>query len=315
MKKTAYILLGLLLAVAAGCKKSVITQYGNVATGTSIKFIHTAPGTPAVDGYVNGTKITSSQSLSVTDNSLATSITTGIIYNYLGSTATYQGLFPGSNYSAVSSGSSVIKVAGSTNAPVLTSTQTAAAGSVIGSVTLTTIDNSYYSVFVLGLPGSAVAPTGIKLVEDKFTQTDATKAYVRFANMIPNATAGIDLASIVTLSGATAATTTTFVTNLSYSNVSDFVAVPVNTTGLASYTFQMYLTGTTAKVGAVSGTVSLVPGRYYTIIGRGLAADYKVPNTSITLKASARPTAPTDANSKLPEIYFNPPGITSYTNK
>lgn len=315
MKKASYILLGLLIAVAVSCKKSVITQYGDVATGTSIKFLHTAPGTPAIDGYINSTKVTSSQSLSVTDNSLATSITTGIIYNYLGSTATYQGLFPGSNYSAVASGSTDIKVVSSTNTPVLTSTQTATAGTVIGSATQSTADGSYYSVFVLGLPGSATTPTGIKVMEDKFTQTDATKAYVRFANMIPNATSGIDLTSTVTLSGATSATITTFVTNLAYSSVSDFTAVPVNAAGLASYTFQMYLTGTTTKLGSVSGTVSLAPGRYYTIIGRGLAADYKVPNTSITLKATARPTTVSDPTRLYPEIYFNPPSITFYTNK
>ncbi|MVN22859.1 DUF4397 domain-containing protein [Mucilaginibacter arboris] len=315
MKKITYIFLGLLMAVVAGCKKSVITQYGDVATGTSIKFLHTAPGTPAVDGYINGTKITASQSVSVTDNSLATSITTGIIYNYLGSTTAYLGLFPGSNYSAVPSGSTAIKVVSSTNTPVLTSTQTTAPGTVIGSATQSTVDGSYYSVFTIGLPGSATTPTGIKLIEDKFTQTDATKAYVRFANMIPNATSGIDLASTVTLSGATSATTTTLVTNLAYSNASDFVAVPVNSSGLASYTFQMYLTGTTTKVGSVSGTASLAPGRYYTIVGRGLAVDYKVPNTSITLKASTRPTAVTDATRLYPEIYFNPAGIVYYTNK
>jgi hypothetical protein len=312
MKKISHIFLGIILLVAtAGCKKSVITQYGDTASGTQIKILHTAPGTPAIDGYVNGIKVTPAASLSVTDNALATSITTGIIYNYTGSLATYQGLFPGSNYAAVVSGSTVIKIQASTPAPALVSPQTSAPGTVIGTATQNTADGSAYSVFTLGLPGSTTSPLGIKVIEDKFPVADANKAYVRFAYMIPNGKP-IDVSATAALT----ATTTTLTSNIAYSNVSDFVAVNVNPAGLTNYTFQMYLTGTTAKLGTVSAAVSLAPGRYYTIIGRGLAADYAVSGTSITLKASTRPTLPVgDAPTKYPEIYFNPPGITSYTNK
>lgn len=311
MKKISHIFFGILLVVTAGCKKSVITQYGDTASGTQIKILHTAPGTPAIDGYVNGTKITPVASVSVTDNALATSITTGIIYNYTGSLATYQGLFPGSNYAAVASGSTVIKIQTSTPTPALVSPQTSVPGTVIGTVTQNTTDGSAYSVFTLGLPGSATSPLGIKAIEDKFPAADLGKAYVRFAYMIPNGKP-VD----VSATSAPTATITTLTSNIAYSNVSDFVAVNVNPAGLTNYTFQMYLTGTVTKLGTVSAAVSLAPGRYYTIIGRGLAADYAVPGTGITLKASTRPTLPVgDAPTKYPEIYFNPAGITSYTNK
>ena len=307
MKRLSYIFFGLLLIVA-GCKKSVITQYGDAASGISIKFLHTAPGTPAVDGYV---KITPVSSISVTDNAVVTSVVTGISYNYFGATATYLGLFPGSNYGAVPSGNTAIKVVASTTAPVLTSAQTSAPGAVIGSATQNTIDGSAYSVFALGLAGSATSPLGIKVVEDKFPTADAGKAYVRFAYMIPNGKP-VDVSATATLT----ATTTALTSNIAYSNVSDFVGVNVNPAGLTNYTFQMYLTGTTTKLGTVSAAVSLAPGRYYTIIGRGLAADYAVPGTNITLKAGSRPTLPTtDPATKFPEIYFNPAGITAYTNK
>ncbi|MEX8548592.1 MAG: DUF4397 domain-containing protein [Mucilaginibacter sp.] len=311
MKKTSNIFLGILLVATFGCKKSVITQFGDAASGTQIKILHTAPGTPAIDGYVNGTKITPNASLSVTDNALATSITTGIIYNYTGSLATYQGLFPGNNYAAVASGSTVIKIQTSTPAPALVSPQTNAPGTVIGTATQNTIDGSAYSVFALGLPGSTTSPLGIKVVEDKFPIASAGKAYVRFAYMVPNGKP-VD----VSATSAATATTSTLTSNIAYSNVSDFVAVNVNPAGLTNYTFQMYLAGTTTKLGTVSAAVSLAPGRYYTIIGRGLAADYVVPGAGITLKASTRPTLPTtDPTTKYPEIYFNPAGITSYTNK
>lgn len=315
MKKILYILTGLILIGINACKKTVLTQAGDAPSGVSIKFLHTAPGTPAIDGYINGIKITPQAGVSVTNNAVVTSITTGIIYNYTGSVATYQGLFPGSNYAAVPSGSTVIKVQASTPVPALTSAQTSAAGAVIGTVTQSTADGSAYSVFALGLPGSVTSPLGIKVVPDVFPAAASGKAYVRLAYMIPNGTA-VDMAATVTLTGATAATAKTLISNIAYSNVSDFIAVDVNPSGLTNYTFQLYLTGTITKLGTVSAAISLAPGRYYTIIGRGLAADYVVPGAGITLKASTRPTLPiTDPATKFPEIYFNPAGITFYTNK
>jgi len=315
MKKISYILLGLMLTGITACKKSVITQYGDAASGVSIKFLHTAPGTPAIDGYINGVKITPQAGVSVTNNTVVTSITTGIIYNYTGSVASYQGLFPGSNYSAVTSGTTVVKVQASMPVPALTSPQTSAPGAVIGTVTQNTTDGSAYSVFALGLPGSATAPLGIKVIPDVFPAAISGKAFVRLAYMIPNGSP-VDMTGTTTLTGATAATTKTITTNIAYSNATDFVAVDVNPAGLTNYTFQLYLTGTTTKLGTISSAISLAPGRYYTIIGRGLTSDYAVPGTTITLKATVRPTLPvTDPTTKYPEIYFNPAGITFYTNK
>jgi hypothetical protein len=315
MRKISYIIAIPFAMLLAGCTKSVITQYGDAATGALVKIVHTAPGTPAIDVYVNNVKITPVASVSVTDNAMLSSIITGINYNYNGTAATYLGLFPGSNYASVATGSTVIKVQASTPVPALVSPQTSAPGAAIGTITQATTAGAAYSVFTLGLPGSAISPLGIKVIPDVFPAAQAGMAYVRLAYMIPNG-APVDMSSTVTLTGATVATTTTVVTNLAYSNASDFVAVPVNPTGLASYTFQLYLTATTTKLGTVSAAISLAPGRYYTIIGRGLAADYPVPGTTITLKATARPTLPlTDPATKLPEIYFAPPQLVFYTNK
>lgn len=314
MKRIAYLFTGLLLIGLTACKKSVITQYGDDATGASVKFLHTAPGTPAIDGYINGNKITPASTLSVTDNAVVTSVVTGITYNYAGSLASYLGLFPGSNYAVVPSGNTVFEVRTATPVPTLVSAQTSAPGAVIGSVTKTTIKDSAYSVFTLGLPGSVTAPLGIKVVNDAFPAAANNMAYVRLAYMIPNGDP-VDLAATATLTGASAATTN-IVTNIAYSNVTSFVPVPVNPSGLTNYTFQLYLAGTTTTLGKVSSSVPMAPGRYYTIIGRGLAADYDVPGTAITLKASTRPTLPlTDPATKYPEIYFNPPQLVYYTNK
>lgn len=287
------------------CKKTVLKQISNPATGAQIKFIHAAPGVPALDAFVNNIQITPTVNASVTDNSLPTSVVTG--YSYLS-------VFPGSNYAVVASGNTNIKIVTSTPVPALISKQTVTLGTTVGNVAQTTVDGSAYSVFTIGLPGSATNGLTTKIVEDKFPVVVSGKAYIRFAQLIPNG-AAVDIQGTYTPTGGTAITKT-LITNVSYTNVSDFIAVDMNALSTTSYTFQMYLTGTTTKFGTVTAAIALTPGRFYTLIGRGLAADYVVPGAGITLKASTRPTLPTtDPATKYPEIYFNPAGITYYTNK
>jgi hypothetical protein len=305
MKNFIYIIAGVLTLAITSCKKTVLKQISDAAVGTQLKFIHAAPGVPALDAFVNGIQITPTVNASVTDNAAPTSIITG--YSYLG-------VFPASNYAVVASGNTSIKINSSTPTPSLVTRQTVTPGSTISSITQATTDGSAYSVFTIGLPGSATAGLTTKIVEDKFPDAVSGKAYIRLAYLIPNGTA-VDLQGTYTPTGGTA-TTKTLITNVSYTSVTDFVAVDVNALSSTSYTFQLYLAGTVTKLGTVSAAISLTPGRYYTIIGRGLAADYVVPGTGITLKASTRPTLPTtDPATKFPEIYFNPAGITFYTNK
>jgi hypothetical protein len=304
MKKTIYIAYGLLLIIA-GCTKTKITQVGDLATGAQIKLIHVAPGVPAVDSYINGTKVSAITIYSVTDNMIVTSITTGF---------PYLGVFPSSNYLVSQPGSTNIKFIAATPKPALNSAQTLAPAAVAGEVTQTTANGGAYSAFLMGLPGSTTNGLTIKVVEDKFPAPIASKAFIRFANMVPNGTA-TDLNGTFTLAGATEATKT-LITNTSYGTVTDFVPIDVNPSSTTNYKFQMALAGTTTTFGSITIDIPLAPNRYYTVIGRGLAVDYAVPGTSITLKAKARPKLPVSDNAtKAPEIYYNEPGIIYYTNK
>lgn len=303
--KKIYILICLFALIISGCKKTVLTQLGSPATGVQLKFFHAAPGVPALDAFVNGIQITPTVNTSVTDNASPTSIVTG--YSYLG-------LFPGSNYAITASGNTAIKITSATPIPALVSKQTVTPATTVGSITQSTVDGSAYSVFTIGLPGSSTVGLTSIIVPDKFPDAVAGKGYIRLAQLIPNSTA-VDVQATYTPTGGTA-TTKTILSNISYPNVTDFIAVDMNPVSTTSYTFQLYLAGTTTKLGTVSAAISLTPGRYYTIVGRGLAADYVVPGAGITLKASTRPTLPTtDPTTKFPEIYFNPAGITFYTNK
>jgi hypothetical protein len=304
MKKTLYIACGLLLTMA-GCTKTKITQQGDAAVGAQIKLIHAAPGIPAVDGYVNGTKVSAITTYSVTDNMIVTSITTGFAY---------QSVFPGSNYLVAKSGSTNIKFVTATPKPALNSAQTLAPTAVAGEITQPTVDGGAYSAFLMGLPGDPVNGLKVMVVVDKFPAPIASKAFVRFANMVPNG-AAVDLNGTFTLAGGTA-TTKALITNTSYGTVTDFMPIDVNPASTTNYKFQMALAGTPTTFGSITVDIPLAPNRYYTVIGRGLAADYAVPGTSITLKATARPTLPvSNPDTKAPEIYYNAPGINYYTNK
>jgi hypothetical protein len=305
MKKIYYLTACLFALAITGCKKTVLKQISDTATGVQIKFFHAAPGVPALDAFINGIQVTPTVNLSVTDNALPTSVVTG--YSYLG-------VFPGSNYSVIASGTTNVKISTSTPVPAFISPQTVAPGTTIGTLTQNTTDNQAYSVFAIGLPKAATNGLTALIVQDKFPEVASGKAYIRLAYLIPNG-AAVDLAGTYTPTGGIA-TTNTFITTTRYGTVTDFIPVPVNSLSSTSYTFQLFLTGSTTKLGTVSASISLTPGRFYTIIGRGLAADYVVPGTSITLKATSRPTLPTtDPATKFPEIYFNPAGITFYTNK
>jgi len=198
--------------------------------------------------------------------------------------------------------------------PALVSPQTSGPGTTITSATQATVDGGAYSILTTGLPGSATTPLTSIIVQDVFPAATTGNAYIRLAHLIPNGGA-VDITGTYTVTGATSSTAATPITNITYGTVTPFVAVSVNSLSTTSYVFQAYLTGTTTKLGATT-TFSLTPGRYYTLILKGLAADYPVPGTSITLKATARPTLPvTDPTTKYPEIYFNVPGLTFYTNK
>jgi hypothetical protein len=311
MKKIIYISFCLLTFAMGSCKKNTVTQISTVATGAQLKFVQAVPGIPAVDEFVNGVKISPQQNLGVTDNSRATSVVTGIAYPSAFSTALqYGAMFPGgssTNYAAVPAGNDVIKIATSTPVPALVSPQTLGPNATISTVTQALTDRTPYTVFTIGFPDKITTV----VVQDKFTGADTTKAYVRFANFIPNSTP-LDVKGTYTLTGTTTAVTVTAFTNIAFGTVTDFLPVTVSSTTSTGYVFAMFQTGTATGVGAAAKSISLGANRYYTIVANGLVADYPVPGTTITLKASARPTLPA---SLLPEIYFTPPGISYYINR
>lgn len=310
MKNIIYTTLCLLAVSLAGCDKNELSQVSAPASGARLKIIHAAPGLPAVDGFVNNVKITPVISSTVTDNARSTTILSGTLFSNIFDANQYRGIFPSSNdYALITAGNANIKVVTSTPNPALVSPQTAAPGTTVANVTQNFEEGKSYSYFVAGLPGSV---SGI-LVEDKFTLAPAgNKVFIRFANMIPNAAGSLDLNATYTLTAGTQ-TKVTPITDIAYGKVSDFVAIDANAISTTSYAFQASVKGTTTTVGSVSSAYIFTPGRYYTLVAKGLAADYAVPNTTIVLRSTARPNTPSGII--IPEIYYNPPGISFVVSK
>jgi len=307
MKKIIYTTVCLFAVAISSCKKPTTLQVYNTG-GMRVKFFHAAPGVPALDAYVNGVQITPTITQSVTDNGALT--TSNIVTGYY-----YKSGFPGSTYAVVPSGSVNVKIVASQPVPALLSPQTINPGTVVGNNTITTTDTSAYSFITIGLPGSTTSPLTTLVVNDVFPAPAPGMSYIRFANLIPNIANTVYATASYTATGNTSPTVTTPITGVAYGTVSSFVAVPVNAVSTTSYVYQTYNTGTNTTI-ASTASITMTAGRYYTLVLYGLAADYAVPGTNITLKATARPTTPaTDPTIHYPEIYFNVPGLTYYTNK
>ncbi|CAN5130540.1 hypothetical protein BH09BAC6_BH09BAC6_25070 [soil metagenome] len=308
MKKIFLAAISITIIGSLGCKKNVIKQVYDTATGAKVKFVQASPGTPAVDFFVGGVRINPVLNSSVTDNGKVTSIATGLSYSSANNANTYAGAFPANDYALVKAGSTEVKITTATPTPALVSPQTIAPGTNFFTATQNFENNKSYSVFAAGLPDQI---SGL-IVEDKFPAADTGVAYVRLVQLIPNASTAVDVSGTYTPTGGTA-TTTSLISNVAFKSVSDFKAIKVNKISTTAYTFQLYLTGTTTTLGSSTVALNLTPGRFYTLIARGLAADYTVPGSGIVLKAKARPSD--NVNNKIPEIYFNPPGLSYYVNK
>lgn len=117
------------------------------ASGARVKVVHTIPDGPAVDLFVNDTKLN-------------------------GAAVTYGTNFPGSEYAVLTPGSAVVRV--STVASGTVAAQT------ILSATAPVEADKYYTV---AAAGTAAAPAAVVFTDD-LSLPDASKAYFRVINLV-----------------------------------------------------------------------------------------------------------------------------------
>lgn len=230
------------LAVACGEKYDFRTaSFDPVASGGRVKFYHAAPGAPGVVVYLNDKPFSGV-------NTTPPAAPLALTYSN-----TALNSFPNIDYAVVAPGTAKVRVATAATATVPEATV------FTGDVPVQ--DNTYYSVFVVGSAPNYEAV----LTTDKLQAADATKAYVRVANLVPNSPAGgyellVNAKSVVT-AGA-------------YKTVTEFQPVDAVAFGATALTVAVR---NGASSFTATGGLSPLAGRFYTIVVRGVAGSTATP--------------------------------------
>ncbi|WP_316802022.1 DUF4397 domain-containing protein [Pedobacter nototheniae] len=195
-----------------------------------------------------------------------TPITNLRVINASPATATYNVYLSGTQLNAVAlpfAGASTYK-AGTPGTYTLKFT-TANATESLFSKDLTLVQNNYSSFYLINKPGQL---DGL-LVTDDVNTPDATKAYIRFINLSPDA-AALDLVK----TGAT----TSLISNKAYKAVSGFIAVDA---GSISFDAKETTSGT-VKITLAGNT--LAAGYHYDVIYGGLSSPANDSERPLTLQ-------------------------------
>ena len=225
----------------------ITTAHG---ANAKLKFIHAASDTVGVNLFFDGTKIT---------GNLPSTISTIGAVNFgkvnIG-TVTFQNVFPVTNYTALESSSGTFTVV---------FPETYNATTTFNTKTLSTVESpafnaeKYYTAAFIGVSPSYET---VFFEDDLSTTPLDGKAYIRFANFIPNSVDNLTL--VATPPGGTPIT---LFPNVAYKGMTAFIALPV--TGL--YTNVQILNANTNAVIAtlISTSSTFVNNKVYTVFARG----------------------------------------------
>jgi hypothetical protein len=253
-------LMALMASAFTACKKNEYPIIANnpVSSGTFTRFIYAVPGAPNIDVYLNDTKIN-------------------------GTALAYPATFPNSNYSNTAAGTYTFKSVVNTPTPVPAAAPVIPFGTTLNSTTVNLSGAPYYSIFITGQPtATTVTPL---VIEDMLPVPASDKAYIRFVNAMPDGNA-VDLTGGLVPSNASVPTTiSTYFSNLAPRGAGSFIAVDAIPAG-SQYQLTMKQTSSQAVVGKTL-SVSLIPGRIYTLWAYGFNTAYTIPNTTTRVAAGA----------------------------
>ena len=254
MKKILYLIAVGTVLLAACTKGDLVenTVYERLQPGDPkyayIKILNLTPGSPAVNFYMDGTKFSSGYSTLGVENA-------GYAYN---------GLFPDLGYAVTSPGEHTLtgkiipSATADPNLGVFDQQIAPAAG-------------KYYTIFTTGmytLPDKKI-PSSFMLEDTKPT-LDTSKVFLRLVNMY-NGSPNVDLVK-------DAATGSKIISNVGYSQASDWAEIPNIGPG-AAVSVKLYVnnaaTGATLVTAGFTGTVT--KGRAYTLYLRGVLGNTTYP--------------------------------------
>ena len=253
----------LLLAgtATAACDKNTLPDISGPATGgASVKFFNFSVGSPNVNFYINGKKVTAVSSTGcylLTDANRAQCLstgsesTTGVAYGSAGN---------GTNawYSDVVAGQ--VTIAGKITA-------TTDNGLAISNLSSSVATAKFYSFYLSGIYDATAKTTDAFIVEDVMPPQDFSGAYVRFVNA-SSTTQPMTLYAKDATTGAEIA----IGGDVAYKSAGAFVKVPLSgLTATAIYNLSTRVGGSSTAV-FTRTSVSWSAGRAYTITARGNTA-------------------------------------------
>ncbi|RIJ42340.1 DUF4397 domain-containing protein [Pontibacter oryzae] len=234
-KSIAIVAAGLMLG---SCEKNAIEDFNDpVNSGAYIKFLHAAPDAPAVNYYLDNTKVSTIAANSAGEEQ-------GMAY-------AKSPLFP-SNYGYAN------VEAGTRTLQAITPAPQGNAVTATNSVTLA--NGNFYSAFLIGSAGAYES----LLVEDKLPAATYGKSYIRFVNLVQAAPNSYSATAVKTATSESPETRTAVGEALNFKGNTAYVAV--EPTG--SYVVELKengLAGTVIK----SSSFSPVGGRVYTLVMHG----------------------------------------------
>lgn len=232
------------LVLAAGlmlgaCEENAIEDHNNpVQGGAFIKFAHTSPTAPAVNFYLNSSKI-SGLAPTASGEEQGLSFTTTSV-------------FPSSfGYSNVPAGTHNLQAI----------SPAAAGGAVVAQGNVALAEGGHYTAFLLGL----AEPYETLLVESKMPEANYSRSYIRVVNVAENAPSALDAVVVRTATSETAETRTPIGNDVSYKGQTDYVAIDAQ----GSYVMELAFEGAEGPVVLKSASFSPIAGRVYTLIVRG----------------------------------------------
>lgn len=235
-KSFAIVATGLMLGA---CDKNAIEDFNDpVSGGAYVKFVHAAPDAPAVNFYLDNTKVSAIAANSAGEEQ--------------GMTFAKNVVFPSNyGYANVEAGTRMLQAI----------TPATLGNTVTAKNSVTLADGKYYSSFLIGTAGAYETYT----VEDMLPEVSNGKAHVRFVNLLQSATNGYAASAVRTATSETPETRTAIGQTISVKGNTAYVAIEPTGSYIIEFK-ENNAAGTITK----SSSFTPIGGRAYTVVISGV---------------------------------------------
>ncbi len=260
----AIITLGLFCAACDDEGNAIPERTKYITSGSLIKLYNHVSGSPQMNFYLSGQKITSASA-----NPDPGLITRGLAFG-----STFPSIY---GYVSVPSGSYTLSSIDTiTYVAKLSSIHPKSIADELAKTEVKLEENAQYSAFLVGTPaiGTTAANYQILVTNDNLPPVDFSKIYFRFIHTMAGAPFKFDVVAIRPAAAAVGTVPakpeirTTVATNIDFKEMTGYLELPLD-----GYRFDFYKTGTTERYlsypSAATSVVTPALGRVYTLFLRG----------------------------------------------